>query len=761
MLTIVKHLTGVARNPFVTGFLLICILALFALMVANIAPAEATKIPSGLPHSDGSAQQGSGLQSGQTIDQQSKAQRTAIGQSRQAGTLGAGTQDNDKPVRNSTAPYIVDDGVQMFEITNSFDASGWSYRTIGDDTYGNAELIVVSVEFNTEVIVNGAATFRIEIGETTKNLVPVATRDNAWLFANFAWSADSDTDGIRIGDNTETLGHNPADYFQSVPTSDDEQAVNAVLTHASLGTLSDHKVKGSQHRPKITNINISSTPQYDDTYVRGETIKIKATFNKPVVVRGDVFVTIQTKSLGSRSYRHADYAEGSGTSNLIFEYQVGFLDIDPEGIAIPSNALAQNRDIFAGLNGTGKISGRSGGLIPNLKSNGRGSNTNHKVDTRLVALPDVIASAQWDWEQNSPDSNELVVDFSITEDPGHFSEDISLVMVPVLGNVNFERFVFGLRTDLDKPGTGGAQGKGSIFNLWPRQGSDATAGSHARIPTDGWVENGQLGGPFISIRKEYNWTEGNYSARIAQDGDDDSDGRWFGLWITNKSTGVETHLGSLKFDFSEVRETRIQTRSDVFGSIIAIVGQGPINFADIPLLEMALALPEASGGDLPNAATVAYSLFTGAIQNSDVSFDEDIGKLIMRVGGSTTHSTSQGTTLTGLEPRPLTASFSNTPEEHHGISPFSLNLTFSEDIAISYVTMRDDVFTVTGGSIKAARRVTKGSNVAWELEIRPSGHHEDIVITLPTPQYCGATGAICTSDGRELEETVAVTIPFS
>ena len=166
------------------------------------------------------------------------------------------------------------------------------------------------------------------------------------------------------------------------------------------------------------------------------------------------------------------------------------------------------------------------------------------------------------------------------------------------------RFAFGLRTDVDKPDTDGSQGKGIIFNRW----GTADTSSYSRTTGDGWTEPGNFGGPFISVRRTYDWGQGNYSVRIAQDGEDDADGRWFGMWITDKSTGVETKMGSLKFPLSDGAQPTISARSDVYGSLIAITGESAINQTNIPVLEAALGLPDDSNGDPPNQAAVTYSL---------------------------------------------------------------------------------------------------------------------------------------------------------
>ena len=196
--------------------------------------------------------------------------------------------------------------------------------------------------------------------------------------------------------------------------------------------------------------------------------------------------------------RSASYVSGSGTSKLVFEHNSLF-DIDLDGIAIPGNSLAENGDLTMGVEGGGSIAGNSGGLLANLASSGRGEDPNHKVDVRLTGVPEVITAVQWDWESDTPDTSSIEIDFSIHDDPGHFSEDHSLVLVLGWGHIEGHRFAFGLRTDVDKPGTDGSQGKGIIFNRW----GTADTSSYSRTTGDGWTEAGDFGGPFISVRRSF------------------------------------------------------------------------------------------------------------------------------------------------------------------------------------------------------------------------------------------------------------------
>ena len=105
---------------------------------------------------------------------------------------------------------------------------------------------------------------------------------------------------------------------------------------------------------------------------------------------------------------------------------------------------------------------------------------------------------------------------------------------------------------------------------------------------------------------------------------------------------------------------------------------------------------------------------------------------------------------------PLTASFEDEPAEHDGSTPFKLHLSFSAPVATSYVTLRDEAVTATGGTVTGARRVD-GSSALWELTVEPSGA-DAVTVTLSASAACGEPGAVCTSDGRALSNAPSATV---
>ena len=108
------------------------------------------------------------------------------------------------------------------------------------------------------------------------------------------------------------------------------------------------------------------------------------------------------------------------------------------------------------------------------------------------------------------------------------------------------------------------------------------------------------------------------------------------------------------------------------------------------------------------------------------------------------------------EPPPLTASFVSAPSHGGAGTAATLRLSFSEPVATSYRTLRDESFTVTGGTVRGARRVDGRSDL-WDIEVEASSD-ADVVVELPETLDCAASGAVCTGDGRALSHAVAATV---
>ena len=168
-------------------------------------------------------------------------------------------------------------------------------------------------------------------------------------------------------------------------------------------------------------------------------------------------------------------------------------------------------------------------------------------------------------------------------------------------------------------------------------------------------------------------------------------------------------------------------------------------------------------------ATFAYqwladdTAISGATASSYALVDSDEGKAIkVRLSftddaGNAESLTSLATAAVAAAPAPLTAEFLDTPSSHDGQTAFTFELRFSEEFELSYKTLRDHAFTVTGGEVTTARRLEKPGNIRWEITVAPDGNG-DVTIVLPATNDCDTEHAICTGDGRRLSNRTELTV---
>ena len=151
--------------------------------------------------------------------------------------------------------------------------------------------------------------------------------------------------------------------------------------------------------------------------------------------------------------------------------------------------------------------------------------------------------------------------------------------------------------------------------------------------------------------------------------------------------------------------------------------------------------------------------------DGDVTVSLDAGRPCDEEGAICTadgRTLSEGisTTVEGPDtgPPPLTASFEDLPEAHDGESAFRFRVAFSEPIAISFRSLREDAFEVTGGRVTRGKRVD-GRKDLFEITVEPDGAGE-VAIALPAGRECSVSGAICTwgPPRKQLTNTPAATV---
>ena len=107
--------------------------------------------------------------------------------------------------------------------------------------------------------------------------------------------------------------------------------------------------------------------------------------------------------------------------------------------------------------------------------------------------------------------------------------------------------------------------------------------------------------------------------------------------------------------------------------------------------------------------------------------------------------------------QPLTAEFLDEPASHDGSSPFTLRLSFSEDVEVAPEDLRDHALSASGGTITGVTRVD-GAKDLFELTVEPEGDGAVTVTLVPPPGGCTVEGAVCTASGKALSSLLAATV---
>ncbi|MDA7938642.1 hypothetical protein N9B71_06205, partial [Pirellulales bacterium] len=176
--------------------------------------------------------------------------------------------------------------------------------------YSPGEVLNFSVTFD-EAVSTTDAILPVVIGSNTRSatLTAPVTSGTTLTFEYTIQPADKDIDGISV---------DPANITGSVT----DNAGNA----ADLSTATAPSTAGVLvNNPAVTDVTVTAT-----TYGDGDVISLTTVFNQPVDVTGTPRIALV---IGGSSV-FADYASGSGTAALVFNYTVQTSDLDTDGIIV-------------------------------------------------------------------------------------------------------------------------------------------------------------------------------------------------------------------------------------------------------------------------------------------------------------------------------------------------------------------------------------------------------------------------------------------
>ena len=274
-------------------------------------------------------------------------------------------REGDETFTLRLAPYSdryndnVSPGAETCEITIK-DDDGPTVQSISitstpeeGDTYLLGETIMLKVNFDTAVEVDGSVGMGIFVGErwdsawhtgyARKSDQPQVEIATDLVFEYTVKPGDQDTDGVHVPsghlDDKGRLHGFVGDGSIKVRNVD----LAASPFYNAISNQAGHKVDGSP--PKVTEVGMASTPANGHTYRYGESIEVDVTFSMPVRVVGSPGISLYFEDEGSeRQWRAAKYKSGSGTETLRFAYTVQPADRDDGTLHIGASGAGRTGD---------------------------------------------------------------------------------------------------------------------------------------------------------------------------------------------------------------------------------------------------------------------------------------------------------------------------------------------------------------------------------------------------------------------------------
>ena len=214
----------------------------------------------------------------------------------------------------------------------ALDRIAFSGVPAGGDAYQRGETIKVQVGFDRLVTVAGSPEVELTIGNRSVRAAfsSYGVRVRALGFEYPVHALDFDADGIAIAANAIRLNGG------SITATDGTTA--ALLTHAAVADDLSRKVGAiteTAAETALSSIFFSSSPAGGDTYERGETIAVRAVFNRSVRVAGSPRVDL---AIGTDT-RAATFSGTHYGRTVVFRYRVQAVDRDADGIGLAADAI--------------------------------------------------------------------------------------------------------------------------------------------------------------------------------------------------------------------------------------------------------------------------------------------------------------------------------------------------------------------------------------------------------------------------------------
>ena len=449
--------------------------------------------------------------------------------------------------------------------------------------------------------------------------------------------------------------------------------------------------------PQITGApGLSASQGTDGAWSPGETVEASFTFDEAVVVDTTNGTPSVELRLGGTTAKSAPYVRGSGTTTLVFSYTLTAADGSHTSMLLSADSLALN-----------------GGTIRGQES-GEDALLTHLAAARAAEPAGMARSSQ-----DSAAEGEAVTvaedaayafkpsDFGFDDDPKRDrNSNVTIKTLPGAGALTVNGGAARKNQTVSKTDIG----KGRLVFT-----PVANAHGAAYASFDFTTYNGRVTSDTATMTIDVTAVNDAPAGAPGIDGEAEA-----GRTVTATTAGVSDPDGLAAPGWT-YRWIRV-----VDGAETAIAG-------------------ETGSSYVLATADVGHKI------KVEVSFTDD--------GGTEETAKSAAWPSVGSIAAALTATFGNAPATHDGEREFTVSLRFSaEPQGLAFATVKGSLLETTNATILGARRLTPGSNLAWEIRARPGGTGA-VRLRLPV-RACTAANAICV-DGRALGAAASVEIAYA
>ena len=679
-------------------------------------------------------------------------------------------------------------------------STGTSVEGQSDSAWNPGDKAKAQIEWNENVTVTGRPTVGITMGGASKTATYEAGSGSSTLtFAYELTNDDGTLHDVLLTANSLALAGG---------SIQDDEGTDAVLDHEGSGQLYSPPRPQTPTPPETNGQSVDA--ESDESWKPGDTITARIDWNENVTVTGTPSVQLE---LDGSTGRQAAYAGGSGSAELRFEYTVTESDGWTYDVKLTSDSLSASGATIQDAEGTNAVldhrSAQRTYTPPDPLTVSWTAPDEHDGDTFVFEVEfsdDPVAEYSYRTMRDHTleasggtvkqarrlnTSSEKNRRWEITLEPDETTSDIALTLETPSGcsDAHAVCTVDGraLSNSLSKTIAGPVGVGVGVADASQDEGDDVTmdftvslseAASEA-ISVDYATQDGtaSAGSDYTSTSGTLQFAAGDTSKTIEVpllDDDHDEGSETFKLVLSNPSGAVVTD--------SEATGT-IRNREDATLSLIAVADAAA---DEAGTLDFVVALEPAATGTV----TVDYATADGTA-TAGADYTAASGTLTFRAGETAqtvsvstaadaldeehetvtlTLSNASGAELgdaeaTGTirdteapEAESLTASLSGLPAAHDGETAFTFDLTFSDEVRVSYRTLEGEAFEVSGGTVRRVQRRQQGSNLRWTITVEPDSGGA-VTIRLSETADCNASGAICTGDGRPLSNGPSVTVP--